>query len=313
MGAILWLAVLATGLIVAVYASRWSVGHLTKFATGTRIPPFVIGITLVSIGTDLPEIANSVVASLTGHGDINVGNSIGSVTVQATLVLGLLPLIAGSFPVAKGRLGRIGLATVGALLLGAVLMADGEMGRVDAALLIVVWISGTALVWRELPEDAAPFIDRRPKTTGHHLPKALLGLILVALGATTAIEAIVELAVLWELPEYLIAFILASIGTSLPELVVDVTAVRRKQWDLAVGDAVGSSFVDATLSPAMGPLIAPVSVTAGVVVMGSLVAASAVAVAVLVLVRRKEHDWLSGVVLIGLFLVSYGLVAMFGS
>jgi cation:H+ antiporter len=313
MGALLWLAVLATGLIVAVYASRWSVGHLTQFAAGTRIPPFVLGITLVSIGTDLPEIANSVVASLTGHGDINVGNSIGSVTVQATLVLGLLPLIAGSFPVAKGRLGRIGLATVAALLLGAVLMADGRLGRLDAAVLIVVWIAGTALVWRELPKDAAPFLDQRPKSTGHHLLKAMFGLVLVALGATTAIEAIVELAVLWDLPEYLIAFVLASIGTSLPELVVDVTAVRRKQWDLAVGDAVGSSFVDATLSPAIGPLIAPITVTAGVVIVGSLVAAASVGIAVLVLIQRKEHDWRSGIVLIGLFLVSYGLVAVFGS
>lgn len=74
--------VLMTGLLVAVMSSRWAVGHLTAFAAGTRIPPFVIGITLVSIGTDLPEIANSLVASVTGHGDINIGDSIGSATRQ---------------------------------------------------------------------------------------------------------------------------------------------------------------------------------------------------------------------------------------
>ncbi len=74
---------MATGFLVAVLASRYSVEHLTKFAAGTRIPPFIIGITLVSIGTDLPEIANSIVASVTGHGDVNVGDSIGSAVVQS--------------------------------------------------------------------------------------------------------------------------------------------------------------------------------------------------------------------------------------
>lgn len=308
----LWLAVLATGLLVAVLSSKWSVGHLTAFAAGTRIPPFVIGITLVSIGTDLSEIANSIVASLTGHGDINVGDSIGSATVQATLVLGLLPLIAGSFPIAKGRLSRVGLVTVGALMLGAVLMVDGHVSRLDAVLLMVVWAAGTAVVWRELPEDEAPYIRSRPESRGHHLPKALFGLLLVALGATTAIEALAELAVLWALPEYLVAFVLASIGTSLPELVVDVAAVRRRQWDLAVGDAIGSSFLDSTLSLAIGPLIAPISVTAGAVVLGSLIAAGAVGLVVLILAQRGEHDRVSGVALIGLFLLVYGLLTVSG-
>lgn len=94
------------------------VRHLTAFAAGIRIPPFVIGITLVSIGTDLSEIANSVVAFITNHGDINVGDSIGSATVQGTLIPGLLPIIAGSIPISRRRLGSIGLVTVGSLLMG---------------------------------------------------------------------------------------------------------------------------------------------------------------------------------------------------
>lgn len=106
---VLWVAVLLTGLLVAVMSSRWAVGHLIVFAAGTRIPPFVIGIILVSIGTDLPEIANSLVASVTGHGDINIGDSIGSATVQATLILGLLPIITGSFPIARKRREERGL------------------------------------------------------------------------------------------------------------------------------------------------------------------------------------------------------------
>lgn len=77
---IFWVVILSTGQLVAVMSSSWAVGHLTAFSAGTRVPPFVIGITLVSIGTDLPEIANSLLASITGHGDINIGHSIGSVS-----------------------------------------------------------------------------------------------------------------------------------------------------------------------------------------------------------------------------------------
>lgn len=308
--ATLWLVVLATGLLVAIFSSRWAVGHLTEFAAGTRIPPFVVGITLVSIGTDLPEIANSIVASVTGHGDINVGDSVGSAMVQSTLVLGLLPLIAGAFPIARGRVARIGGATIFALLVGAALMSDGYLSRLDAGVLIVGWVMGTVLVWRDLPEDAQPFIKGERERNLRHLGIAAFGLVLVGAGATTAIEALVRLAEVWEFPEYLIAFIVASVGTSLPELVVDITAVRRGQWDLAVGDALGSSFVDSTLSIAIGPLLIPISVTASIAVSGSLLAAAAIGVAVLTLTVRKQHDRLSGAILIATFLAVYAALLL---
>ncbi len=305
MDVVVWLAVLVTGLWVAVKSSRWAVDHVTEFAAGTRIPPFVIGITLVSIGTDLPEIANSAIASITGHGDINVGNAIGSATVQATLILGLLPIIAGSFPLAKGRVGRIGLATVGALIVGATLMIDGHVSRIDAVVLLGVWVLGTILVWRDLPADSATYVKTRKGPQYRSLGLAMIGLIVVGFGATTAIQALSALAEIWALPEYIVAFFLASIGTSLPELTVELSAVRRGQWDLAVGDAFGSSFIDATLSLGIGPLITPIAVTAGAAVAGSLVASVAIGTGVLVLVQRKEHDKVSGAVLVGIFLVSY--------
>lgn len=308
MDTIVWLIVLATGLLVAVMSSRWSVGHLIEFAAGTRIPAFVIGITFVSIGTDLPEMANSVVASVTGHGDINVGDSIGSAMVQSTLILGLLPILAGTFPLARDRVRKTGLATVGALTVGAALMSDGALSRLDATVLIAVWVVGTALMWRGLPEETARLTRLGESGSAHHLPKALFGLVLVGLGATTAVQAVEELAVLWSLPEYLVATVLASLGTSLPELAVELNAIKRGQWDLAVGDAIGSSFVDATVSLGVGPLITPIVVTIPIVALGSLVAAAVIGVSVLVLVQREEHSRVSGTVLIGVFVLGYLLI-----
>jgi cation:H+ antiporter len=308
----LWIAVMVTGFIVAVYASRWAVGHIAEFAASTRIPPFLIGITLVSIGTDLPEIATSIVASITGHGDIIVGDSIGSATVQSTLILGLLPIVAGAFPIARGRIARVGAATIGAMLLGALLMMDGELSRFDAVVLVSSWVLGTFLIWRVLPEDARPYVEIRGERHFKHLLLASIGLILVGLGATTAIEAVTNLAELLEAPEYLIAFLLASLGTSLPELVVDITAVRRGQYDLAVGDALGSSFVDSTLSLAAGPLFVPIAVTSTIAVRGSIAAAVAIGLVIMILMPRRIHDWKTGSALILVFVAVYALLLAIG-
>ena len=107
------IAATAIGFLVAVLASRRAVTTTTQLAAGTRIPRFVIGFTLLAIGTDLPEIANSIVSSISGHGDLNVGDSVGSAATQITLVLGLLPLLGGvTFAISRRRFARAGVASI---------------------------------------------------------------------------------------------------------------------------------------------------------------------------------------------------------
>ncbi len=305
--ALLAMLAIVGGFGITMVASRRAVQDAAALAAGTRVPPFIIGITLLAIGTDLPEIANSIIASISGHGDINVGDSVGSAATQATLVLGLLPLLGGAFVAGRRRVGTVGGATVGALLFGAWIMADGDLTRTDAALLIIAWLAGTALAWRELPAGAQPTMT---VATAHRLRKAmgvLLALAVVGAGAAAAVWGLTTVAITLAVPEYLIAFFVASIGTSLPELVVDVTAIRKGQRDLAVGDALGSSFVDSTLSIAAGPLIAPVSVTASLVVTGSLLAALVIGIVAVLLSVRRRHDRVSGLLLIALYVGFYVL------
>lgn len=292
------------GLVLALVASRVAIGRVSRLAAGSRIPPFIIGITLVAIGTDLPEIANSIVASLAGHGDLNVGDSVGSAATQSTLVLGLLPLIVGAFVVGRRRLLRIGGFTIGALLMGALLMVDGHLGRVDAVVLVVGWIVGSFFVFTDLPATE-PAMRVRYARPGRDIAVALLALAAVGAGAGIAVWAFVEIASELAIPEYLLAFFGASIGTSLPELVVDVTALRRGEHDVAVGDVLGSSFVDSTLSVGIGPLIAPTAVTADLAVTGSVVAAGALVLAVFVLTRRRIHDRWTAMGLLAVYALFY--------
>ena len=299
--------VIAAGLGVAIFGSRVAVAAASRLAAGSRIPAFVVGLTLVAFGTDLPEIANSIIASLSGHGDLNVGDSVGSAVTQSTLVVGLAPFVAGTVMIGRRSVSALGGATAVALGVGAVLVADGFLSRSDAVVLLALWVILTGAVWRFLPKSGTPSLPLGGGVLAG-LGRVALGLALVGGGAAAAVWGLVTVADTLSLPEYVVSFFGASIGTSLPELVVVLTALRRGERELALGDAFGSSLMDATLSIGAGPLIAPVAVTADLAVRGALAGMGVVALVVIVLSGRGRHDKVTGAVLIALYLAFYPLL-----
>ncbi|NND84234.1 MAG: sodium:calcium antiporter [Acidimicrobiia bacterium] len=302
MDLLLQIGAVAGGFGLAVLASRVAVDGASDLVQRTRIHPFIIGITLVAIGTDLPEIVNSIVASVQGYGDVNVGDSTGSALTQATLVLGLLPILAGAVVVTRRRISAAGAVTVAALVLGAWLVGDGDLSRVDGAILASAWVAGSFVVWRQgtlQPRDRAEPGERPHRS----LFELIGGLTVITGGVMLAVWGVVALAETLGVPAYLISFFGASLGTSIPELLFNVTALRKGQPDIAIGGIFGASLVDATLSIGIGPLVSPTAVTADLAVRGNLVAAGVIGLATLIVVGRRRHTWVSGVVL----LVVYGL------
>ncbi|MCF8244756.1 MAG: sodium:calcium antiporter [Saprospiraceae bacterium] len=304
---ILWIAVTVAGFGMAVFASQKAVKQATTLAFGLGIPPFLIGVTLMSIGTDVPEIANSIMSSVTGHGDLNVGDSIGSVATQITLVLGLLPFLAGSFQIGRSRIVLIGFMTVLALGLGIFLMKDGYLSRWDGLWLLTAWVISTIISVKFTPPPSEPIMPNRLKMPNKFLHVLLLlgSLTLVGIGATAAVKGIVEIAEIAGIPEYIISFFGASIGTSLPEIVVDYTALRSGKKDIAIGDITGSCLVDATLSIGSGPLIAPTVISAAMAIKGSIVAAAAMLFVTLVFSLRGKHDRWTGALLLLFYAGAY--------
>ena len=304
----LWILAGIIGLVIALAASRRAVHHATALAFGSRLPPFIIGVGLLAIGTDLPEIANSIIASLRDQGDLNVSDSIGSAATQLTLVLGLLPLVVGGFPVGRRRVRVIGALTVLALGFGIILVANGELSRLDGGLLVAAWVAASAAIWRFAPRASDPVLPVPATRKARHVSLALGALMLVGGGAWLTIEALIRVADLIGVPVYVVGFLGASLGTSLPELMVDVTALRSGQRDLAIGDVFGSSLIDATLSIGIGPLIAPTAVSAGLAVRGGLAALAAAAIVTLVLGIRRRHSRLTGALLLALYVGLYVVV-----
>jgi cation:H+ antiporter len=294
------------GLGLALVASDVAVAYTRALAAALGAPPFIVGVVLVSLGTDLPEIANSIAAHVQDEGDVNVGDSIGSTLTQYTLVLGLFPLVAGALAIDRRQIGVVTVLTMCGLGLTSLFVADGWLGRWDGLALVVAWAVFTYAIVRVIPgsrPEDPPAV--RLAGRGGQTVVVLGALAVVGVGATVAVRSLVRLAELAGVPEFIIAFFGASLGTSAPEIVVDFTALVRGSPAIALGDALGSSLIDATLSIGIGPLVAPAAVTAGLALTGAIYTFVAVGAVGGLLGGRRRHDRRSMAVLLGLYFLAY--------
>jgi cation:H+ antiporter len=305
----LHLFMLVGGLAVALVASDRAVAYTRALAAALHAPAFIVGVALVSIGTDLPEIANSVAAHVQGEGDVNVGDSIGSTLTQYTFVLGLFPLVIAVIAINRRQVGLVSLLTIAGLGLTTWFVSDGWLGRLEGAGLIAAWAVFTFVIVKALPGHAAdepPAVKYKSKLLQGGI--VLLTLGFVGFGATVAVRGLVRIAEHAGVPEFVLAFFGASLGTSAPEIVVDLTALARGAPGIALGDALGSSLVDATLSIGAGPLVAPAEVTPRLAITGSVYSLIAIAIVGAVLAARRRHDRWSAFVLMGLYALAYAVL-----
>ncbi|MBD0329859.1 MAG: sodium:calcium antiporter [Thermoleophilia bacterium] len=303
------LLVLVGGLGLALVASGYAVTYTRALAAALGAPSFVVGVALVSIGTDLPEIANAVAAHLRGEGDINVGTAVGSALVQYTFIVGLFPLVIAVIAVRRREVLVVAALTMAGLALTSLLVLDGRLIRWEGALLIVAWVVFLALVVvfspGLLPEDLPEPSQQRKLVQAAIV---LVALVVVGAGATVAVDSLIVLAELVGIPEFVLGFFGASIGTSAPELIVDLRALAAGAPGIAFGDAFGSSLVDATLTVGIGGVVAPADVTPHLAVTGALYSLVAVGVVGGLLAVRRRHDRVSGAVFVGLYAFAYVVV-----
>jgi cation:H+ antiporter len=255
---VIWAIALVAGTVVAAASSRRAVAGALDIAEDLGLSKGFVGVTLVAIGTDLPEIANSISASITGHGDLNVGTGAGSALTQVTLIVAILIVAAPAIVRSPSSEDRefvlpVGAITACAAVPFAFLIRDDFLSRVDGLLLVLVWAVSMLFVrrWQRTDELVAATADG---LAGRDVAAVLGWLALVGGSATLVVRAFVEITDVVGVPELIASTIVLALGTSLPELVVDLTAIRRGATALAIGDLFGSSLVDMSLSIGIGPV-----------------------------------------------------------
>jgi len=294
------------GFFILVYCSDKAVEHSVIIASSWRIHPILIGLIFVSIGTDLPEIMNSIIASWMGHSDINVGNALGSTFTQMTLILGLIALLGKNFKVDKKEILIIGVCEILSLILAVSIVEKGFISRINALFLVISWIL-LMLVVRTMTKKDHVFEGKFERKL-HHFVIAVLGFLGVAFGSYILVESIIAISTIFRVSEYFISFFVASIGTSLPELAVDLHAVRKGQYEIAIGDIIGSSIVDATLAIGIGPLIFSNILSSGTTAFFTGIYAIFASVFVIAtLYIRGKVETKTGILFIVIYFISYVL------
>ena len=307
--------ILIVGVVIIIFSSRFAVKNSALLATALGISPLIIGVTLVSIGTDISEIFNSIISCSLGHGDINVGDSVGSDLTQLTLVFGLLPLICGAFHVNRKDIIILGSCEVLSLLLIFSIVEKGYITRLNALFMVISLAIYFWLIYNANKESIMHRVELIETTQPTKNKKILLlfaaiGFLGVALGSYAIVNSVIYISQRLSIHEYIISFFILSIGTSLPELVVDVQALRHGHHSIAIGDIVGSCIVDSTLSIGIGLFLFPQAVSAELAVPTVLYTLVVSIIVILVIAVRQKVDKKAGVFFIFLYAMAY--VFLFG-
>lgn len=257
------------GLVLLALGAEGLVRGSSSIALRMGVTPLVVGLTIVAFGTGSPEMVVSLRAALADRGDLALGNIVGSNIANIALILGLSAL-ARPLHVRSALLWRELPVMIGVTLLVVALLRDGELGRVDGAILAAgaaVYTIGIYLASRRDrdAEVAAEFSQemRAPRaSTWRSIALVLGGLAGLVVGANVLVRGAVVVAHALGMSDVMIGITIIAIGTSLPELATSVVAALRNDADVAFGNVLGSNILNILLILGVLAMIQPIAATA---------------------------------------------------
>jgi cation:H+ antiporter len=247
---LLALAALIVSLVLLNKGADWLVEGASSLATIARVSPLIIGLTIVAFGTSLPELSVSVTASLEGDAGISVGNVVGSNIANILLILGISTIVSPVACSSRFRT-RDSLAMLASAVLLVVLSADGGLGRVDAAILLLAFSAYMVhFTWQAKQQrEEARHLPVPEDTEGRGVSsvKTVGGLVLVLVSSVVLVTTASFIAREVNVPTEIIGLSIVAIGTSIPELATSVVAAREGKADISIGNVVGSNIFNTLL------------------------------------------------------------------
>ncbi len=252
------------GLVLLFFGADWLVKGAMTLALNLGLSPLIVGLTVVALGTSVPEALVSVQAAIGHQGGIAIGNVVGSNILNIALILGLSALITPLKVDSHLVKADVPLLT-GATFMLVVLLEDFHISRMEGTFLllcIVGYIVGNIMtVKKTTPEEDKIEGMEIPEDPGNNfwrdIALLIVGIITLGFGANFLVTGAVDLARLWGLSEALIGLTIVSIGTGTPELATALMAAYRKSADLAIGNAVGSNLFNIMFVLGLAGLVVP--------------------------------------------------------
>ncbi|MBU0980068.1 MAG: sodium:calcium antiporter [Nanoarchaeota archaeon] len=269
------LTLMVAGLILLWLGSGFVVDAAKRIAAALKISPMLIGLTIISIGTSLPEIMTNVISGIKVRAGIDasgvaIGTNIGSCLTQITLILGIAALIS-RLKVRKSFIRRDGIMILFAILSLFMVGIDGTISRMEGATLIVIYL--TYLIMISQAEDVRgkvmgefkASIGSRSKRAAHlkTVGIMLLGIVALIFASNLVVNNAIRLAEEWNVAKSFVGVLIIGVGTGLPELSTAIRAAMKRSTSLSVGVLVGSNITDPLLSLGSGAVISGFTMNRG--------------------------------------------------
>jgi cation:H+ antiporter len=244
-----------------IYGADYIIQESERIALHFDISPFIIGATLVALGTSLPEMAVSISASTKGSGDIAVANVIGSTIFNISLVLGTVFLIAKNMNPQRDIFAKDSAWSLFPILIFILMSIDGKLSQFDGFIFIVLMGAYLLfLIQSNQIEEANGDILREKFAWGKTIGLLFIGFVFVVGGANFAIDSAGNIARDFGVSEWIIGLFLVAFGTSLPELVVSIKATLANNADMAIGAIIGSNVANFAMVLGASSMISPLNV-----------------------------------------------------
>lgn len=250
---------LVVGFALLIKGADLFVDGSSSIAKHMKIPSVIVGLTIVAMGTSAPEASVSITAALAGNSDISLGNIVGSNIFNFLIVIGVSALI---FPIVshKDIIKRDLWWNLGITGLLLVLMLDNKIGRIDGAILLAGMATYLFFVIRNALKNRTTEDEEKLLSVPKSIIFMVIGLAAIILGGNFVVDNASIIAKSLGLSDTLIGLTIVAIGTSLPELVTSVTAAKKKEAGIALGNAVGSNIFNILFILGASSVLTPINV-----------------------------------------------------
>lgn len=297
-------------IVIGVAVVLWGADRLTDGAVGLatkmNIPQIVIGLTVVAMGTSMPEFFVSLVSAINGTPDLAVGNVVGSNIFNATLIVGTAAVVA-PMVISKSTVKKdIPFAVLASALLF-LFGYDSFISRIDAVILTVVFIIFMIYTVRtgkkgaaETPEQSSNEEEKKPMPVWKAVLFVILGLACLIFGSNLFVNSATEVATELGVSQAIIGLTIVAGGTSLPELATSVVAARKGNSAIAMGNVIGSNVMNILMIVGITGIICPMQVSGITLIDFSVLLGSIALLLFFSFTKYKVERW-EGAVLLAIF------------
>lgn len=304
--------ILIVGFALLIKGADIFVGGASSVAKKLGIPPVIVGLTIVSIGTSAPELAVSIISALKGNNEIAIGNVLGSNLFNMLMVLGVTTMILPMI-VKKEKIKTDFSINIFLTVLLFVLTFDSIFGsanniisRTDGLILVIICIAyiGFLIFKAKKTNMPNPTEEEKKINVLGKIVSIIIGAIGIVLGGQLVVDSATNIAYSIGMSEKLVGLTIVAMGTSLPELVTSVVAAVKGEKDIALGNVLGSNIFNILLIIGVSSLITPIPVARTLIVDFIFLTAVSVFVFGLIFFNKKQEKKLSrveGAILVALY------------